>query len=85
MAIGTPVIAADADSPERVSLSFGLLEVAAPHLAKRSIELTNLCDQAWAGSIVVGNTLAIAGVTLTAAKPAGIVPAKGTALSLTHL
>ena len=79
LAIDTPVIASDADSPARVSLSFGLLEVAGPHLAKRNIELTNLGDQAWAGSIVVSNTLANAGVTLTAAKPTVTVPAKGTA------
>ena len=79
LAIDTPVIASDADSPARVSLSFGLLEVAGPHLAKRNIELTNLGDQAWAGSIVVSNTLANAGVTLTAAKPTVTVPAKGAA------
>ena len=79
LAIDTPIIATDADSPTRVSLSFGLLEVAGPHLAKRNIELTNLGDQAWAGSIVVSNTLANAGVTLTAAKPTVTVPAKGTA------
>ena len=79
LAIDTPIIASDADSPTRVSLSFGLLEVAGPHLAKRNIELTNLGDQAWAGSIVVSNTLANAGVTLTAAKPTVTVPAKGTA------
>ena len=52
---------------------------AGPHLAKRNIELTNLGDQAWAGSIVVSNTLANAGVTLTAAKPTVTVPAKGAA------
>ncbi len=79
LAIDTPIIASDADSPTRVSLSFGLLEVAGPHLAKRNIELTNLGDQAWAGSIVVSNTLANAGVTLTAAKPTVTVPAKGAA------
>ena len=79
LAIDTPIIASDADSPARVSLSFGLLEVAGPHLAKRNIELTNLGDQAWAGSIVVSNTLANAGVTLTAAKSTVTVPAKGTA------
>jgi subtilisin family serine protease len=79
LAIDTPVIASDADSPERVSLSFGLLEVAAPHLAKRSIELTNLDDQPWIGTFAVSNTLANAGVMLTAAKPMVTVPAKGTA------
>ena len=79
LAIDTPIIASSADSPARVSLSFGLLEVAGPHLAKRNIELTNLGDQAWAGSIVVSNTLANAGVTLTAAKPTVTVPANGTA------
>ena len=79
LAIDTPVIASDADSPERVSLSFGLLEVAGPHLAKRNIELTNLGGQAWSGSIVVSNTLVNAGVTLTPAKPTVTVPAKGTA------
>ena len=79
LAIDTPVIASDADSPERVSLSFGLLEVAAPHLAKRSIELTNLGDQPWIGTFAVSNTLANAGVMLTAAKPTVTVPAKGTA------
>jgi subtilisin family serine protease len=79
LAIDTPVIASDADSPERVSLSFGLLEVAAPHLAKRSIELTNLGDQPWIGTFAVSNTLANAGVMLTAAKPTVTVLAKGTA------
>ena len=79
LAIDTPVIASDADSPERVSLSFGLLEVTAPHLAKRSIELTNLGDQPWIGTFAVSNTLANAGVMLTAAKPTVTVPAKGTA------
>ena len=79
LAIDTPVIASDADSPERVSLSFGLLEVAAPHLAKRSIELTNLGDQPWIGTFAVSNTLANAGVMLTATKPTVTVPAKGTA------
>jgi subtilisin family serine protease len=79
LAIDTPVIASDADSPERVSLSFGLLEVAAPHLAKRSIELTNLGDQSWIGTFAVSNTLANAGVMLTAAKPTVTVPAKGAA------
>jgi subtilisin family serine protease len=79
LAIDTPVIAVAAAAPVRVSLSFGLLEISGPHLAKRNIELTNLGDQAWAGSIVVSNTLANAGVTLTAAKPTVTVPAKGAA------
>jgi len=77
LAIDTPVIASDADSPERVSLSFGLLEISEPHLAKRNIELTNLGGQAWTGSIVVSNTLANAGVTLTPTKPTVTVSAKG--------
>ncbi|MBC8245803.1 MAG: S8 family serine peptidase, partial [Verrucomicrobia bacterium] len=77
LAIDTPVVATDAQSPERVSLSFGLLEVGEPLLAKRSIELTNLGGQAWTGSIAVSNTLANAGVTLTAAKPVVTIPAKG--------
>ena len=79
MAIDTPVIAAAAAAPERVSLSFGLLEISGPYLAKRNIELTNLGAQPWAGSIVVSNTLANAGVTLTPAKPTVTVPAKGKA------
>ncbi|GIT06148.1 MAG: hypothetical protein CM1200mP29_15590 [Verrucomicrobiota bacterium] len=79
LAIDTPVIASDADAPERVSLSFGLLEISGPHMAKRNIKLTNLSGQPWAGSIVVSNTLANAGVTLTPAKPTVSVPAKGSA------
>lgn len=79
LAIDTPVIAADADAPERVSLSFGLLEIFEPHLAKRNIELTNFESQAWTSSIAVSNTLANAGVTLTPAKPTVTVPAKGKA------
>ena len=79
LAIDTPVIAAAAVAPERVSLSFGLLEISGPHLAKRNIELSNLSGQPWAGSIVVSNTLANAGVTLTPAKPTVTVPAKGRA------
>ena len=79
LAIATPVIASDAKSPARVSLSFGLLEISEPYLAKRSIELTNLGNQAWTGSIVVSNTLANAGVTLTPAKPTVTVSANGKA------
>jgi subtilisin family serine protease len=79
LAIDTPVIAADAAAPERVSLSFGMLEISGPHLDKRNIELTNLSGQPWAGSIVVSNTLANAGVTLTPTKPTITVPAKGRA------
>ena len=48
-------------------------------MAKRSIELTNLGDQPWIGTFAVSNTLANAGVMLTAAKPTVTVPAKGTA------
>ncbi|HJN90082.1 MAG TPA: S8 family serine peptidase [Verrucomicrobiota bacterium] len=79
LAIDTPVIAADADAPDRVSLSFGLLEVSELYLVKRSIELSNFADEAWSGSISVSNTLANAGVTLTPAKPKVTVPAKGSA------
>jgi len=79
LAIDTPVIAADTDAPERVSLSFGLLEIFEPHLAKRNIELTNFESQAWTSSIAVSNTLANAGVTLTPAKPTVTVPANGKA------
>jgi len=79
LAIDTPVIAADAAAPGRVSLSFGLLEISGPHLAKRNIELTNFKSQAWTGSIAVSNTLANAGVTLTPAKTTVTVPAKGKA------
>ncbi len=79
LAIDTPVIVTDAESPARVSLSFGLLEIPGPYLAKREVELTNFESQAWTGSIVVSNTLANAGVTLTAAKPTVTVPAGGKA------
>ena len=79
LAIDTPVIATDAESPGRVSLSFGLLEVGEPRLAKRSIELTNLGAQPWIGTFAVSNTLANAGVTLTAAKPTVVIPANGKA------
>ncbi len=78
LAIDTPVVATDAETRGRVSLSFGLLEVGEPHLAKRSIELTNLGTQPWTGTFAVSNTLANAGVTLTAAKPTVAVPANGT-------
>ncbi len=79
LAIDTPVIAADADAPDRVSLSFGLLEVSELYLINRSIELTNFGDEAWSGSISLSNTLANAGVTLSPSKPKVTVPAKGTA------
>ena len=79
-AIDTPVVAADADTPDRVSLSFGLLEISEPHLAKRNIELTNFENQAWTSSIAVSNTLANAGVTLTPDKLTVTVPAKGKAM-----
>ena len=37
LAIDTPVIAAAAAAPERVSLSFGLLDISGRHMAKRNI------------------------------------------------
>ena len=79
LAIGTPIIALDESSPERVSLSFGLLEITKPYLAKRSIELINLGDQPWTGSFAISNTLANTGVTLTSAKPLITVPANSKA------
>ncbi|MEE2947692.1 MAG: S8 family serine peptidase, partial [Verrucomicrobiota bacterium] len=78
LAIDTPVIATDAESPDRVSLSFGLLEVGEPRLLNRSIELTNLGTQPWMGTFAVSNTLANTGVTLTVANPTVDVPANGT-------
>ena len=77
MAIDTPVIAADAAAPDRVSLSFGLLEISGSYMVKRNIDLSNMGSQPWVGTIVVSNTLANAGVTLAPATPKVSVPAKG--------
>ena len=79
LAIDTPVVAFDADSPERVSLSFGLLEISAPHLAKRKMTVQNLGRETWSGSVVISNTLANAGITLVPVEKEITVPALGQA------
>lgn len=79
LAIGTPVVAFDAESPERVSLSFGLLEISEPFLAKRRVTIQNLRSEPWSGSIAITNTLANAGVTLAPIEKTVTVPALGQA------
>ena len=79
LAIDTPVIAFDAEAPERVSLSFGLLEVSEPRLAKREGTLQNFGSKPWSGLISISNTLANAGVVLSSALKEIIVPALGQA------
>ena len=77
LAIGTPVVAFDAESPERVSLSFGLLEISEPFLANRRVTIQNLRSEPWSGSIAITNTLANAGVTLAPIEKTVTVPALG--------
>ena len=79
LAIGTPVVAFDTESPERVSLSFGLLEISEPFLAKRRVTIQNLRSEPWSGSIAITNTLANAGVTLAPIEKTVTVPALGQA------
>ena len=69
LAIGTPVVAFDAESPERVSLSFGLLEISEPFLAKRRVTIQNLRSEPWSGSIAITNTLANACLLYTSPSP----------------
>lgn len=79
LAIDTPVIAFDAEAPERVSLSFGLLEVSEPRLAKREVTLQNFGSKPWNGLISISNTLANAGVVLSSGVKEVTLPAFGQA------
>ena len=79
LAIDTPVVAFDEAAPERVSISFGLLEISEPHLVKRKVTIQNLGRETWSGSIAISNTLANPGVTLKPLEEEIIVPALGQA------
>ena len=70
------MVAFDAESPERVSLSFGLLEISS-RFGNRKVTIQNLRSEPWSGSIAITNTLANAGVTLVPIEKMVTVPALG--------
>lgn len=77
LAMDTPVIAFDDENPERVSLSFGLLEIDGPYSDSRKLTLRNLTGKPWIGNIVISNTLLNRGVKISSNEKKITVPALG--------
>ena len=77
MAIDTSVIVFDDDYPERVSLSFGLLDVDGPYTEGRKLTLKNYSNEPWESTIDVTDTTINNGVNIFADIKKITVPAFG--------
>ena len=77
MAIETSVIVFDDEHPERVSLSFGLLEITGSYSEDRKLTLKNFSSEPWNSTIVISNTSINKGIKILPNKTTITVPALG--------
>ena len=77
LAIDTSVIVFDDKHPERVSLSFGLLEINAPYSEDRKLTLKNFSGEPWESTIVVSDTSINKGIKIIPETKITTVPALG--------